>query len=288
MSNKIIVSSATGTVGTEVVKQLAAVNAPVVALTHRNGDAAKNGKLPAGVPIVAVDYNDLTSLSDALRGATKLMLISPYAANQIELARNLVEAAKVSGLAHIVVLSGYNVEDKPKIAIGQKLFEQEQMVRASGIPYTFLRACSFMQNFINYYPPQPDGNFYMPIGNQHMNFVDVRDIARVAVLALTQSGHQNQIYRLATVSHPIAEVAQALSQVTGRSYQYVDVPPTAVQAGMEQYGVPAWMITENLELYAAAKAGQYTKTTPDVETLTGQKPIDITTFFTDYQASFGG
>ena len=102
------------------------------------------------------------------------------------------------------VLSGYNVEDNPRIAIGQKLYTQEQLVRQSGIPFTFLRACSFMQNYINYYPPQPDGNFYMPVGDQKMNFVDVRDIARVAVLALTQPGHQNQVYRLATVSHTIA------------------------------------------------------------------------------------
>lgn len=289
MSDKIVVTSATGTVGTEVVMQLAAINASVVALTHRNGNAAKNEKLPPGVVPVGVDFNDPTSLTDALQGAGKLMLISPYAANQIELARTVVEAAKAAGVGHMVVLSGYNVEDKPeRIAIGQTLYEQEQLVLGSGIPCTFLRACSFMQNFINYYPPQPDGNLYMPVGEAKMNFVDVRDIARVAVLVLTEPGHENKIYRLATVSHSITEIAQTLSQVTGRPYRYVDVPPAAVQAGMEQYGVPNWMITQNLELYAAVKSGRYTQTSPDFMTVTGRQPTDLATFFTDYRAAFAG
>jgi hypothetical protein len=56
---------------------------------------------------------------------------------------------------------------------------------------------------------------------------------------------------------------------------------------MEQYGVPAWMIGENLELYAAAKAGFYTKTAPDFQALTGQPPTDLVTFFADHRAAFG-
>ena len=57
---------------------------------------------------------------------------------------------------------------------------------------------------------------------------------------------------------------------------------------MAQYGVPAWMIDENLELYAAAKAGFYTITAPDVEALTGGPPTDLAAFFADHRAAFGG
>lgn len=287
-NNQIVVTSAGGTVGTEIVTQLAGIGAPVVALTHRNGNPAKNEKLPTGVPIVAVDYNDPASLTDALRGATKLVLITPGVPNQADLSRIIVNAARAQGVGHIVVLSGLNVESESLGIIAGRLAAQEQAVRESGIPYTFLRAGHFMQNLINFYPPQPDGNFYLPVGDAKMNFVDARDIARVAVLALTQPGLENKIYRLATVSHTLADVARTLSQVTGRAFQYVDVPPAVVQAGMEQYGVPAWMITENLELFAATKAGLADRTSPDYEQVTGRKPTDLALFFSDHRAAFGG
>jgi uncharacterized protein YbjT (DUF2867 family) len=145
-----------------------------------------------------------------------------------------------------------------------------------------------MQNLINYYPPRPDGNFYLPVGEAKMSFVDARDIARVAVLALTEPGHEEKTYRLATVSHSLGEVAQTLSRVIGRPYQYVGVPPSVVQAGMEQYGVPPWMIAENLELFAAVKAGLAGITAPDFATVTGRTPTDLSTFFADYRVAFGG
>ena len=287
MNGTIFVTSATGTVGSEVVKQLAAHGHSVIAAAHLNGNPAKKQKIHLpNVEVTEVDYQRPATLGAAMAKAEKLMLISPYTSDQVQLARNIVEEAKKNGIRQIVVLSGFNVEDEPKIDIGRKLYEQEQIVVASGIPYTFLRACSFMQNFINYYGPQPDGNIYLPVGGSRMNFVDARDIARVAVKALTEPGHENQIYRLATVVHTVAEAAQVLAEATGKTIHYVDVPAEALQSGMAQAGVPEWMIGENLELFAAAKAGAYEKTAPDFETVTGTKPISFQQFARDHQAAY--
>ncbi len=76
--------------------------------------------------------------------AGKLMLISPYTHDQVQLAGHLLKSAQAHGIGHIVVLSGYNVEDEEMPEIGKKRYAQEQLVRESGIPYTFPRACNFI------------------------------------------------------------------------------------------------------------------------------------------------
>jgi uncharacterized protein YbjT (DUF2867 family) len=185
-----------------------------------------------------------------------------------------------------VVLSGYNVEDEEMPEIGKKLYAQEQLVRESGIPYTFLRACNFMQNFINYYPPQPDGNIYLPMGQRRMNLIDARDIARLAVKALTEPGLENKAFRLATASHTIEEIAGMLSQATGKTICYVDVPSEALRSGLESAGVPEWMIGENLQLLDFAKAGRYEKTTPVFEQQTGRPPVSFAQFARDHKDAY--
>jgi uncharacterized protein YbjT (DUF2867 family) len=287
MNEAILVTSATGTVGREVVKQLAEQGAQVVAAAHQNGNAAKLAHIRVpGVAVVEVDYRRPESLAEAMSRVGELMLISPYTHDQVQLAEHIVKSAQAQGIRHMVVLSGYNVEDEEMPEIGKKLYAQEQLVRESGIPYTFLRACNFMQNFINYYPPQPDGNIYLPMGESRMNLIDARDIARLAVKALTEPGLENKAFRLATASHTLEEISGMLSQATGKMIRYVDVPPEALRSGMESAGVPEWMIGENLQLLDFAKAGRYEKTTPVFEQQTGRSPISFAQFARDYKDAF--
>jgi uncharacterized protein YbjT (DUF2867 family) len=213
-------------------------------------------------------------------------MLTPYNPEQKQIAHTIATAALRKGISHIVLLSGFNVTDKKPIEIARALMAGEEAVKATGIPYTFLRACSFMQNFINYYGPQPDGNIYMPVGDTKMNFIDGRDIAQVAAIALTQNGHENKAYRLATVAHTIEEIAGLLSQATGKTIRYVDLPADAIAQGMRQYGVPGWMIEQNLELYAAAKEGRYTQTTKDFELVTGKTPISFAEFASEHSEHF--
>lgn len=287
MKNTILVTSATGTVGSEVVKKLLDRDVQVLAAAHLNGNPKKKQKLQhLGVEIVELDYRQPKSLDAAFAQAGKVMMITPYAPDQVQIAGTIVDAAKRNGVSHLVVLSGFNVEDENKIQIGQALADSEELVKKSGITYTFLRACSFMQNFINYYGPQPDGNIYLPIGNSRMNFVDVRDIAELAAVALTTPGHENKVYRLATTTLSIAEIAQLLSRNTGKQIAFVDVPAEAIRSGMEQAGVPGFMIEGNLELFAACKEGRYDKTSDDFTKVTGRVPISFAQFANDYKIAF--
>lgn len=287
MNNKIIVTGATGTVGREVIKALQKKGANIVAALHKGSGAEKREKLGTKNLIFAeIDYSQPQTLNEVFEPGAKLFMLTPYNPEQKQIASTIARAALRKGISHIVLLSGFNVTDEKPIEIARSLIAGEEAVEVTGIPYTFLRACSFMQNFINYYGPQPDGNIYMPVGNVAMNFIDVRDIAEVAAIALTQNGHENKAYRLATVAHTIEEIAALLSKATGKTIRYVDVPADAIAQGMRQYGVPEWMIEQNLELYAAAKDGRYSQTTNDFELVTGKTPISFADFAHDYSGHF--
>src|SRR5205823_11713950 len=84
---------------------------------------------------------------------------------------------------------------RPAIHVWKWHAASDQRVRESGLAFTFLPPNSFMQNFINYFPPR-DGAIYLPWGNGRASFVDARDIASVAARALTNEAHKNKIYTL--------------------------------------------------------------------------------------------
>lgn len=287
MTSKIIVTGASGTIGREVVRALQKRGANIVAALHKGSRAEKREKVGTqNLTFAEIDYSQPQTLEEVFEPGAKLFMLTPYNPEQKQIASTIASAALRKGISHIVLLSGFNVSDEKPIEIARSLMAGEEAVKATGIPYTFLRACSFMQNFINYYGPQLDGNIYMPVGDTKMNFIDGRDIAEVAAITLSQNGHENKTYRLATVAHTIEEIAGLLSQATGKTIRYVDLPADAIAQGLRQYGVPEWMIEQNLELYAAAKEGRYTQTTKDFELVTGKTPISFADFARDNSGHF--
>jgi uncharacterized protein YbjT (DUF2867 family) len=146
-----------------------------------------------------------------------------------------------------------------------------------------------MQNFVEQYGHsiRHDGKFYLPLGEGKIAYIDVRDIAAVAASILTADigQHQGQAY---TLTGPAAlsghEAAQALSQATGRSISYVDIPEEAARQAMAQ--LPHWMTDALLELHAMAKAGYAAATTSTVQELTGHPPFTFEQFAHDYKQHF--
>ena len=161
----------------------------------------------------------------------------------------------------------------------------ENAIASSNIPFTFLRPNGFMQNFVNAMAEsiKSDNAFYLNAGDGEVSFVDTRDIASVAVAALITSGHEGQSYTITgaqALSH--AESAAILSQVLGRTINYVDVPEDVVRQGMQGAGMPEPTVNALLELYASYKAGQAATVSPVVEQVTGKQPISFEQFAKDY------
>jgi len=280
MSNTILVTGATGNVGSQVVQQLIASEiTPRVAVRSMNkAESLKK----AGAEPVEMDLDRPETIQPALAGVDKVFLVSPFVPNMVELTAILIEAAKRASVQHIVKLSALA---QPGIALSKWHEKMENAIASSDIPFTFLRPNGFMQNFVNAMAGtiKADNAFYLNVGDGKVSFVDTRDIASVAVAALTTSGHEGQSYTITgskALSH--TQAAAILSQVLGRTINYVDVSDDKVRQGMQGAGMPEPIVNALLELYASYKAGLAAEISPVVEQVTGKTPISFEQFVQDY------
>ncbi len=286
MSKPVLVTGATGTIGRDVARRLVEKGVSVRAGVRDQAKARK--QLGADITLAPFEFENEKTFSGALEGVEKFFLLPPLLPNQLEVTNAFVDAAKRAGVRHIVKLSAIGIDDDDETRPTAIKWHaaNEQHIRESGVACTFLRPNSFMQNFFTYFPPR-DGAIYLPWGDGTASFVDTRDIASVAAEALTSDGHEGKIYTLtgpATLG--IAEVAQILSEVTGREFKYVDVPEAAARDGMLQAGVPQWQIELIMELHAVNKQNRWSVVTSDIEKVMGAPPTDFTEFARDHADKF--
>ena len=228
----ICITGAGGTVGSEVVKQLELAKVPfrVAYFSKEKVDAA----LAKGMEAVIIDYNRPETLRAAFQGCDKLFLLGPNALNQTQLELNAVEAAKAVGVRYIVKQSVMGAEGE---AFSLALIHRpvEKAIESSGMAWTFLRPNSFMQNVVTFMAEtiKAESAFYSASGEARIAHVDVRDIAAVAVKALTEpTTHAGQAY---TLTGPEAmtydELAKELSKVLGRSISHISLSPSDLKHG---------------------------------------------------------
>jgi len=221
------------------------------------------------------DWNNEAGWDDCLSGAEAAYinyapdLAMPGATDSIQA---FVDRAKRHGVKRLVLLSGRGEEEAQAC---------ERIVQESGIDWTIVRASWFNQNFSEgaFVEMVQAGQITLPDVDTPEPFVDVDDIADVAVAALTEAGHAGEVYevtgpRLLT----LADVAAELGKATGRSIEYVAVPHDAFVAGVAESGAPkdvVWMLDY---LFATVLDGRNAYLTDGVKRALGREPKD----FADY------
>jgi uncharacterized protein YbjT (DUF2867 family) len=303
MAETILVTGATGTVGSQVVRQLLLSSKRergrdegniIVRAAARSTNDSTFEKF-GGVQIVQLDYNKPNTLTAAFRGVDKLFLLTPFQYNMVNLTSNLVNEAKNAGIKYIVKQSVLGADAEPGITPSSLHRQAEKIIEESGIPFTFLRPNFFMQNFVTFYSHfiKTQGVFYVPAGNAKVSFVDVRDIAAVAVQALLgnskngEGKHTRKAYDI-TGGEAISygQAAEILSKEIGKKVNYVNVSDEDARKGMEDMGVDEWTINSMTELFKITRAGYVSDISPAVEEITGNKPITFSQFARDYAADF--
>jgi uncharacterized protein YbjT (DUF2867 family) len=278
----ILVIGGTGNVGSEVAKQLTAAGEKVRSLSR---DPSKAKTDPAGgFEYVKGDLADPASLAAGLRGAEKVFLVSAGDPNIMTLHGNLYAEAKKAGVRHVVRLSALGAGKEGPVSLLNWHTQADRALADSDLPYTILRPHFFMQNFHWFAPTiREQGAFYMPMRDGKVSLVDVRDIAAVAVAALTEPGHQGKAYDVTgPESLSMAELAGKLSAAAGKAVRYVDVPPAAARAAMIGMGLPEWMADGLVELYAEFAAGKYAAVSSVVRQATGTPGRTFDTFAAEF------
>jgi uncharacterized protein YbjT (DUF2867 family) len=282
----ILVTGATGNNGAELVKRLSVIGATFRAMIRSQGDRAR----PAlqGVECVEADFDDPATVRGALEGVEQAFLVtnSSERAERQQLA--FVEAARAARLRHIVYLSQLHSAVASTVRFLRYHAVVENAISASGIAFTFLRPNLYMQGLLGFRSSiVSQGRFFAPAGDARVSAVDVRDIAEVAALALTQSGHEGRTY---DISGPQAlthfEMASLLSKVLGRPITYVDVPEAAMRDILLGLGMPAWQAEGLIEDYAHYRRGEASTLSSTVRDLTGHQPRSFEGFARDYGEMF--
>jgi len=268
----ICVTGAGGTVGNEVIKQLESAKGPFRAAYFSNEKA--EAAHARGVEAVIIDYNRPESLGAAFQGCDKLFLLGPNALNQTQLELNAVEAAKAVGVRHIVKQSIFGA-DEEAFGIAKVHRPVEKAIESSGLAWTFLRPNSFMQNVVTFMGEtiKAEGAFYSASGKAKISHVDVRDIAEVAVKALTEPNHEGKAYTLTgPESLTYDELANKLSNVLGRSISHINLSPSDLKNGMLAEGMPEEIADRMLDLERYYREDQASRITNNIKQVTGHDP----------------
>jgi uncharacterized protein YbjT (DUF2867 family) len=284
----ILVCGGTGTVGSEVVRQLSDAGVRCRALVRDLG-AAGWIRYP-GVEVAEGDFARPETLGAPLEGIDKVYLVSPSHPRHTEFESNVIEAAEHAGVGYIVKQSILGANPDSPVPFCQSNGEVERRLAASGVAHTVLRPNFFMQALVGFAKSiREQGVIAQPLEQARVSMVDVRDVAAVAVVALTEEGHAGQTHVLTgPKAITLSEVAAELSEALGRRVTYLAISPEEGRQAMRQQGAPDWLVEAALALAASYVRGEGEMVTDEVGRLTGRSPRDFGEFARDYATVFLG
>jgi len=270
----ILITGASGSVGKAVLHEAIRKESEVRAMYRSKEEAAK---APSGCEPVLADYADKQSLRKALDGVTCVYVVCSPIPQLVDLESNMLDACKEVGVKHVVLNSALGAGDYGK-SFPSWHRKVEDKLKSSGMSYTILRPNGFLQNIVTYNAPsiRAQGAFYAAMGDAKISYVDVGDIAVVAVKALHGGAHAGKTYELngpEAISNQ--ELAKRISKVAGRTVSYVDIPESAQREAMLGMGMPEWQATALLDLQQYYKQGGGAKTDGLLQSLIERAPVTL-------------
>lgn len=280
MSDSILIIGATGSVGYEVAKRLSGLDVSVK-IAVRNPERAKNTGLE-NVDYIKFNYLEPTTFTDAFSGINKMVLVSPPSYLKLQdYVTDAIDAAVNSGVKLIVNISAISIEselDKPMKQI-------EDHIKSSPTDAVFLRPNCYMQNFKDLFRDLiiKENQIIVPAQNAKSCFVDVRDVADVAVKTLNDKSLWNQTFHLTGKQHlNMHVVAHMFSEGLKKDIDYIDISENNFEKRLRTAGWPEGTIVGTMQLCSHVKTGTTAQFSDDVEKILGREPIKFEQFIRDY------
>jgi uncharacterized protein YbjT (DUF2867 family) len=282
----ILVTGATGTAGSQVVRALRARGARVRAFVR---DAEKARQLLGDEVELAVgDFAKPSSVRAALEGVEAMLLSCADDPRRVEWETNAIDAAAAAGVRRIVKLSTIGAAPVAPVAFWDWHGQVEEHLRASGVPAVILQSSFYMSNLLGAAEQVvSEGRLYAPAGEARVAMIDPRDVGAAAAAALTGAGEDGQTYVI-TGSEAITwgQIAAALSSATGREVEFVDVPDEGARQGLIAAGLPEFVAEQLITIFGQLRQGIAEHVTDGVYALTGSRPRGFAEFARDHAQMF--
>jgi uncharacterized protein YbjT (DUF2867 family) len=240
----ILITGATGLAGSMVIREFARKKYPIRALVRSRAKARAFEVFPT-VELVEGDMSRPETLTEALAGVNRILLISSPDQQMVERQSTFIDAAKNAGVEHIVKFSGLSAADVgTPFIFGSMHAEIERYLERSGLVWTHLRPSQFMTEYLREVPTiLAQGALFLPLKDARLTPVDVADIAKAAFVLLTTPGHQGKIYEM---SGPEAlnmeEIAKQISNAIDQPVRYMSISRQQRKQALLATGVPSFFV----------------------------------------------
>ena len=270
-SDLVAVTGATGAVGGRVVTRLEALGVPlrlVVRDLQRVPPESRAEKRQAS------SYDAFDEMRSALAGARTLFLIpAAESADRVRQHRTAIDAAVSAGVQRIVYLSFLGAAADATFTLARDHWHTEQHVRATGLPWTFLR----MNLYMDFIPAMvsPEGVIRGPAGSGRVSAILRDDVAAACSAVLASEGHDGRTYELTgRESFSLAEAAATMTRF-GKPSRFEDETDAEAWESRRVYGAPDFEIRGWISSYQAIRDGSLQQISPHVRELTGCEPATL-------------
>jgi NAD(P)H dehydrogenase (quinone) len=281
--SRIAIAGATGRVGSALINFLTSDPVSLVALSRRPEEA----RLPEGVEVVAIDFDKTETIEDALRGADRLFIAHGTSPRQVANEISLIDGAVAAGVGHIVKLSAMGPATRLNPCAWH--MEIEAHLARQLIASTVLRPSAFADIFKRFAAQIAAGSWTGSAGNGRVNFIDTRDVAKVARIALLEdvSPESQRAYHLTGPrTWTMHQIAEELSRLIGHSVAYNHRPPEEQRAALLTGGLTPFVVDLLMGLDQMFRESVLGETTSTVEELTGEAPRQLLEWLAENVASF--
>ena len=268
----IVVTGATGKLGRHVIEGLLEkVPAKEIVAAVRNPQkAADLSRL--GVQVREADYSKPETLRSAFASADKVLLISSSELGQrVTQHQAVIDAAKSAGAALLAYTSILRADTSP-LVLATEHKATEENIRASGLPFIFLRNGWYLENQTEQLGPVlQHGAIFGTADDGHFASASRSDYAAAAVAVLTGSGEKNKVYELAgDTSYTLSELAAEVSKQSGKPVAYNNLPPSDYKNRLVSFGLPATLAEILVDAELGAARGELDSSSSDLRSLIGR------------------